>query len=111
MLAQDAESPRTRLQVELDRLGRRLAIGAAVLCVGVFAIGALRARPLLPLLRTAVSLGVAAIPEGLPTVATSLLAAGIRTLRERQIYARRPRRTTAAAPGASAATAAPAEAA
>jgi Ca2+-transporting ATPase len=88
-LAQRAESPRTRLQVELDVLGRRLAIGAALLCVGVFALGALRARPLLPLLRTAVSLGVAAIPEGLPTVATSLLAAGIRSLQAKQIYARR----------------------
>jgi len=88
-LAQHAQAPRTRLQVELDMLGRRLAIGAAVLCAGVFAIGALRARPLLPLLRTAVALGVAAIPEGLPTVATSLLAASIRSLRERQVYARR----------------------
>ncbi|MCI1193839.1 cation-transporting P-type ATPase [Calidifontimicrobium sp. SYSU G02091] len=88
-LAQKAEAPRTRLQVELDRLGRKLAIGAALLCVGVFAVGALRGRALMPLLRTAVSLGVAAIPEGLPTVATSLLAAGIRSLRDRQIYARR----------------------
>ncbi|WP_291008971.1 cation-transporting P-type ATPase [Hydrogenophaga sp.] len=88
-LAQDAEAPRTQLQQELDTLGKRLAIGAATLCVGVFAIGALRGRPLLPLLRTAVSLGVAAIPEGLPTVATSLLAAGVRSLQERQVYARR----------------------
>ncbi len=88
-LAQDTEAPRTQLQQELDRLGRRLAIGAATLCVGVFAIGLLRGRPLLPLLRTAVSLGVAAIPEGLPTVATSLLAAGIRSLQQRQVYARR----------------------
>lgn len=88
-LAQKAEAPRTRLQAELDRLGRRLAIGAALLCVGVFAVGALRGRAPMPLLRTAVSLGVAAIPEGLPTVATSLLAAGIRSLRDRQIYARR----------------------
>ena len=88
-LAQAAEAPRTQLQQELDTLGRRLAIGAALLCVGVFAMGALRGRPLLPLLRTVVSLGVAAIPEGLPTVATSLLAAGIRTLQKRQIYARR----------------------
>ena len=89
LLAQSAEAPRTQLQQELDRLGRRLAIGAATLCVGVFALGALRGRTLLPLLRTAVSLGVAAIPEGLPTVATSLLAAGIRSLQQRQIYARR----------------------
>jgi len=88
-LAQGAEAPRTQLQQELDTLGKRLAIGAATLCVGVFALGALRGRPLLPLLRTAVSLGVAAIPEGLPTVATSLLAAGVRSLQERQVYARR----------------------
>ncbi len=88
-LAQSAEAPRTQLQQELDTLGQRLAIGAATLCVGVFALGALRGRPLLPLLRTAVSLAVAAIPEGLPTVATSLLASGIRTLAQRQIYARR----------------------
>lgn len=88
-LAQGTEAPRTQLQQELDSLGQRLAIGAAALCVGVFAIGALRGRPLLPLLRTAVSLGVAAIPEGLPTVATSLLASTIRSLQQRQIYARR----------------------
>lgn len=88
-LAQTTEAPRTRLQQELDALGRRLAIGAALLCVGVFGLGLLRRRPLLPLLRTAVSLGVAAIPEGLPTVATSLLAQGIRALQARQVYARR----------------------
>ncbi|MDP1902366.1 MAG: cation-transporting P-type ATPase [Rubrivivax sp.] len=88
-LAQGTEAPRTQLQQELDSLGRRLAIGAATLCVGVFALGALRGRPLLPLLRTAVSLAVAAIPEGLPTVATSLLAASIRSLQQRQVYARR----------------------
>jgi Ca2+-transporting ATPase len=88
-LAQGAESPRTQLQVELDRLGQRLAIGAVLLCGGVFAIGLLRGRPMLPLLRTAVSLGVAAIPEGLPTVATSLLAKSIRSLQQRHCYARR----------------------
>lgn len=88
-LAQSTEAPHTRLQQELDGLGKRLAIGATALCVGVFALGALRGRPLLPLLRTAVSLGVAAIPEGLPTVATSLLASTIRSLQARQVYARR----------------------
>lgn len=88
-LAQGAEAPKTQLQQELDTLGRRLALGAAAACVGVFALGALRGRPLLPLLRTAVSLGVAAIPEGLPTVATSLLASSVRSLQQRQVYARR----------------------
>ena len=88
-LAQGAEAPKTQLQQELDTLGRRLAIGAAAACVGVFALGALRGRALLPLLRTAVSLGVAAIPEGLPTVATSLLASSVRSLQQRQVFARR----------------------
>jgi Ca2+-transporting ATPase len=88
-LAQSAEAPRTRMQQELDGLGKRLAVGASGLCLGLLAVGLLRGRPALPLLRTAVSLGVAAIPEGLPTVATSLLAAGIRTLQKRNVYARR----------------------
>lgn len=88
-LAQGTEAPHTRLQNELDGLGKRLAVGAAALCVGVFALGVLRGRPMLPLLRTAISLGVAAIPEGLPTVATSLLANAVRTLQQRQVYARR----------------------
>ena len=88
-LAQSTEQPYTRLQTELDGLGRNLAIGAAGLCVGVFGLGLLRGRAAGPLLRTAVSLGVAAIPEGLPTVATSLLASGIRTLQKRNVFARK----------------------
>jgi Ca2+-transporting ATPase len=88
-LAQTTEAPRTRMQTELDGLGKKLALGASALCGGLFVVGLLRGRPVLPLVRTAVSLGVAAIPEGLPTVATSLLAAGIRTLQKRNVYARR----------------------
>jgi Ca2+-transporting ATPase len=88
-LAQGAEQPYTRLQTELDGLGRNLAIGATALCAGVFGIGLLRGRAVGPLLRTAVSLGVAAIPEGLPTVATSLLASGIRSLQKRNVFARK----------------------
>ena len=88
-LAQDAEQPHTRLQAELDGLGRNLAVGAVALCAGVFGIGLLRGRAAGPLLRTVVSLGVAAVPEGLPTVATSLLASGIRTLQKRNVFARK----------------------
>jgi Ca2+-transporting ATPase len=87
-LAQEAEAPRTRLQVELDGLGKRLAIGATVMCTGVVAAGLLRGRAAGPLLRSAVALGVAAIPEGLPTVATSLLASGIRSMQKRNVFAR-----------------------
>lgn len=88
-LVQEAEAPRTRLQGELDGLGQRLAFGASGLVAGVVAMGLLRGRPAGPVLRSAVALGVAAIPEGLPTVATSLLASGIRSLQKKSIYARR----------------------
>jgi Ca2+-transporting ATPase len=88
-MAQRTEQPYARLQTELDGLGRNLAVGAAALCAGVFGIGLLRGRAAGPLLRTAVSLGVAAIPEGLPTVATSLLASGIRTLQKHNVFARK----------------------
>jgi Ca2+-transporting ATPase len=88
LLAQQAEAPRTRLQAELDGLGKRLAVGAVAMCAGVVATGLLRGRAAGPLLRSAVALGVAAIPEGLPTVATSLLATGIRSMRKRKVYAR-----------------------
>ena len=88
-LVQKDEAPRTRLQSELDGLGERLSLGAVGLCAAVFGFGLLRGRAALPMLRTVVSLGVAAIPEGLPAVATSLLASGIRTLQKGNVYARR----------------------
>jgi Ca2+-transporting ATPase len=87
-LAQEAEAPRTRLQTELDGLGKRLAIGATALCTGVVVAGLLRGRAAGPLVRSAVALGVAAIPEGLPAVATSLLASGIRSMQKRNVFAR-----------------------
>ncbi|MGZ8253915.1 MAG: cation-translocating P-type ATPase [Burkholderiaceae bacterium] len=88
-LVQEPTAGDTRLQKELDGLGKRLAIGAGLLCAGVFGVGLLRGRAALPLVRTVVSLGVAAIPEGLPTVATSLIASSIRTLQKRKVYARK----------------------
>jgi Ca2+-transporting ATPase len=88
-LVEESSASDTRLQQELGGLGKRLALGATALCAGVFGVGLLRGRAVLPMLRTAVSLGVAAIPEGLPTVATSLLASSIRTLQQRKVYARR----------------------
>jgi Ca2+-transporting ATPase len=87
-LAQEAEAPRTRLQTELDGLGKRLAIGATALCAGVVVAGLLRGRAAGPLVRSAIALGVAAIPEGLPAVATSLLAGGIRSMQNRNVFAR-----------------------
>ncbi|MDP8924106.1 MAG: cation-transporting P-type ATPase, partial [Chloroflexota bacterium] len=74
LLAAEAEAPSTPMERDLDTIGRGLAIGATAVCAGIFGIGMLRGFGLLYGLEIAVSLGVAAIPEGLPTLATSVLA-------------------------------------
>jgi Ca2+-transporting ATPase len=84
-----ATRPDTPLQAHLDRLGRQLAVSAVGASALTFAIGLLRGQPWLLMLRSAVSLGVAAVPEGLPTMVTTALAVGVRRLRSRGLLVRR----------------------
>jgi P-type Ca2+ transporter type 2C len=75
--AKDSPAP---LQIQLDALGKRLAIVAGVMVLLIFAIGIVRGDPLLQTLMTSVALAVAAIPEGLPAVVTVTLAIGMHRL-------------------------------
>jgi Ca2+-transporting ATPase len=84
-----ATRPETPLQAHLDRLGRQLAVSAVGASALMFVIGLLRGQPWLLMLRSAVSLGVAAVPEGLPTMVTTALAVGVRRLRSRDLLVRR----------------------
>ncbi|MDJ0703604.1 MAG: cation-translocating P-type ATPase [Leptolyngbyaceae cyanobacterium MO_188.B28] len=79
----------TRLQQRLDQLGRRLAIAIAVLIALIFAVGLLRGEELKLMFLTAVSLGVAAVPEGLPAVVTIALALGAKRMLKRQALIRK----------------------
>jgi Ca2+-transporting ATPase len=81
--------PETPMQRQLDRLGTQLALLSAGVCVAVFGIGLLRGQGLVPMLKGAVSLAVAAVPEGLPAVATTTLALGIQEMRRRHVAVRR----------------------
>ncbi len=81
--------PPTPLQQRLDDLGRRLVLLSAGVCIGIFGMGLLRGLGLLPMLSTAVSLAVAALPEGLPAVATTTLALGIGRMREKGVLVRK----------------------
>jgi Ca2+-transporting ATPase len=74
----DAEDPRTPLQRDLDRLGRRLGIGVVGLSVLVVTLLLVGGRGPVQAGLTAVSLAVAAVPEGLPAVVTLTLALGVR---------------------------------
>ncbi|WP_437871067.1 HAD-IC family P-type ATPase [Sorangium sp. So ce363] len=84
------ESERTPpLEQELAWIGRRLATFALASSSAVMVVGLARRRPLRALLRSAVALGVAAIPEGFPTVGTTALALASRRLRGSGIVIRR----------------------
>src|SRR5690606_5241756 len=88
MLHDDGES-KTPLQIQIEVLGRRLALiaGAAVAVIVVLQL--LRGVPWFELIMEAVAIAVAAIPEGLPAVVTVTLAIGMhRMARQRAIVKR-----------------------
>lgn len=80
--------PDTPLERQLRRLGGELAIVSVTLCGAVFVVGALRGQGFMQMLKTSVSLAVAAVPEGLPTVAVTTLALGIRRMRAMNVLVR-----------------------
>lgn len=76
-MAQEAEEEKTPLEKRLEKLGRRL-IWVTLAIVALVAIaGIVRGKDLLLMIETAIALAVAAIPEGLPIVATVALARGM----------------------------------
>src|SRR5579884_3166033 len=83
LLALTEVAPPTPLERDLDALGRRIALGATAICAGVLGLSLLRAVGLVPAISTAVGLGVAALPEGLPTLATTVLAFGSGRMRRK----------------------------
>nr|WP_221383352.1 HAD-IC family P-type ATPase [Actinoplanes polyasparticus] len=78
-----AKPSSTPLQQQIDALSRTLAFIAGGVIVVVFALGLLRGQPFDDLFITAVSLAVAAIPEGLPAVVAFTLAMGTGRLAKR----------------------------
>ena len=80
---------KTPLQRQLARLGIKLAFAAIGIVVIVFLLGWLRGEDLTVMLMTALSMAVAAVPEGLPAIATISLAIGARRLLHRNALIRR----------------------
>ena len=78
-----AEEGQTPLQQKLDKLGKTLGIVALVICIAIFGIGLLYGKDVVEMFMTAVSLAVAAIPEGLPAVSTIVLAIGVQRMVKR----------------------------
>ncbi len=76
----EAEDEETPLQAKLDNLGKTLGIVALVICAIIFVVGMLYGKEPLSMFMTAVSLAVAAIPEGLAAVSTIVLAIGVQRM-------------------------------
>lgn len=79
-LISNQETPDTPLQVRLARVGKILGIGALVICGVIFLVGVLQKTPVLDSFMLAVSLAVAAIPEGLPAIVTIVLSIGVQRM-------------------------------
>lgn len=88
-MLQAVEQEPTPLQRRLDKLGKTLGIAAMILCGLVFVIGLLRGFDPLDMFMIAVSLAIAAVPEGLPAVVTISLALGMREMIKRNALIRR----------------------
>jgi Ca2+-transporting ATPase len=88
-LAGEAEAPETPLQRQMRELGDTTVALASAVCGGVFLIGLWRGYGLLEMMKMAASLVVAAVPEGLPTVAVTTLSLGVRHLRRYRAMVRR----------------------
>lgn len=67
----------TPLQKKLAELGKLLSAVSSLLCVLLFGIAVLQKRNVIEMLITAISLAVAAVPEGLPAVVTIVLAMSV----------------------------------
>ena len=76
----DSEDELTPLQISLNALGKTLGIICIVICAVIFGLGLIRGQELLEMFMTAVSLAVAAIPEGLTMVVTVILALGMQRM-------------------------------
>ena len=88
-LVAGVEEGKTPLEVRLDELGRRLmwlTLGVAAVVTG---LGVVQGFPLGRMIETGIALAIAAVPEGLPAVATIALAVGLRRMARRNAIVRR----------------------
>ena len=88
-MLQSVESGRTPLQRNLDKVGRVLALVAAVVVAVIVAMGLLRGQPLLEMFIFGIALAVAVVPEALPAVVTVSLAIGVQRMAKRNALVRR----------------------
>lgn len=76
----DVEDEETPLQQKLNKLGKMLGVACLGVCAIVFLLGIIEKNGLFEMFMTAISLAVAAVPEGLPAIVTVVLAIGMKRM-------------------------------
>jgi len=88
-LVGEAHAPETPMERQLRRIGNQLFLVSAAACGIILGTGIARGHRFTEVLKVAISLAVAAVPEGLPAVATTTLALGIRNMNRQAVLIRR----------------------
>lgn len=88
-MIQEVDDSETPLKKRLEALGKTLGIAALAICIVIFLVGAfIYKKEMLTMFMTAVSLAVAAIPEGLPAISTIVLSIGVQRMVKRNAIIR-----------------------
>ena len=84
----ETPQPETPLQIQLRHLGNQVVFASLAFSLTIIVMGLLKGRRFIEILRVSTSLAIAAIPESLPTIATTTLARGMRTLEDQGVLVR-----------------------
>ena len=88
-LTQEASKAGTPLEKKLNVLSYKLLWLTLLLCLFVLVLGIIQGQEVYMMIKTAITLGIAAIPEGLPIVATIALARGMLRLARHNVIVKK----------------------
>lgn len=86
---QEVKEKPTPLQKKLTNLGVKLGISVIIVAIVIFLVGLSRGQEIYSILLIAISLAVAAVPEGLPIVVTISLALGVKRMVKKHVLVRK----------------------
>ncbi|MBF0606360.1 MAG: HAD-IC family P-type ATPase [Candidatus Magnetobacterium sp. LHC-1] len=88
LMVKESATPPTLMEQQLIKMSNQLMVVSLAICVAVFIIAMLRGYGIREMIRIAVSLAAASIPEGLTTMATTVLAIGVNNMKKHNILVR-----------------------
>jgi len=87
-MLQNTEDTQTPMSRRLEQLGKVMGYAVIGICAVILIVGLIYGNSLISMLMTAISLAVAAIPEGLPAISTVVLAIGVQRMVKRNAIIR-----------------------